>query len=96
MTAPTPDLDAIRRAVNDLFAALNRSRAEVARLRETLAAPPTDAEVEAGARGLFLHDYPGNEGAWDAPGDAGKASWKSRARAALTAAYAARREASDG
>jgi hypothetical protein len=42
-------------------------------------------DVERVARALFLHDHPGSEGAWDAPGEFGKGAWRSKAHAVLAA-----------
>lgn len=47
----------------------------------------SEAERDALAKVIFLQQYPGSEGAWDAPGDYGKASWYERADAILTAGW---------
>ena len=35
------------------------------------------------ARALYLDAFPGNEGAWDAPGESGRAQWRRKADAVL-------------
>jgi hypothetical protein len=49
---------------------------------------PSDTdEREALARVIFLQQYPNSEGAWDAPGDLGKALWYQRADVILAAGW---------
>ena len=62
-----------------------RARAALAVFRE--AQKPTDDEREALARVIFLQQHPDSAGAWDAPGDAGKESWRLKADTILAAGF---------
>lgn len=66
---------------------------EAAQIMRDVAQEPTDAEVEAAARALHTALYAVHETEWEELGKAHRDRWADTARAALTAARAAGRDA---